>query len=155
MNRREPEKNPSLFIRLFSSSLFYFRVILALKCALPRSRDAQRGAMAAWKRKLGGEHWLGSEVEIYWESTKTWEKGRIVEYKSMRDEYKVRRPARPWPRPSPRLPSPLLYFPRSSTSPILNWNRNGRSWMIFSASWTRLSRPRRSPCCASKTTTSS
>jgi len=46
--------------------------------------------MSHKKKRAGGDGWLGSEVEVYWETTKNWEKGRIVAYHPIRDEYKVR-----------------------------------------------------------------
>ena len=48
--------------------------------------------MAGRKRSLSllsGEGFLGAEVEVYWETTKRWERGSIVDYRVLRDEYKV------------------------------------------------------------------
>lgn len=40
-------------------------------------------------KKIGGEEWIGQKVETWWGTTSTWETGKIVDYKYVRDEYKV------------------------------------------------------------------
>jgi len=40
-------------------------------------------------KKIGGDDWIGQKVETWWGTTSTWEKGKIMEYKYVRDEYKV------------------------------------------------------------------
>jgi len=40
-------------------------------------------------KKIGGDDWIGKKVETWWGTTSTWEKGKIMEYKYVRDEYKV------------------------------------------------------------------
>lgn len=42
------------------------------------------------KKRPGGDAWIGAEVEVYWETTKKWESGKVVAYQPIRDEYKVR-----------------------------------------------------------------
>jgi hypothetical protein len=45
--------------------------------------------MSLKRKRVYGEAWLDAEVEVYWETTKKWEKGKIVAWNPLRDAYKV------------------------------------------------------------------